>query len=197
MISITFVAGVIVLLITPGPTNTLLFTAGAMGGRRMAPQLLMAESAAYVAAVTVLGLGLQPVLIAEPRFAMALQGMAALYLLHVAWRLWRSRILRPSGALAPVTPRQIAVTTLLNPKTLIIAFGLMPWGWEADATLALSHLILLAVLTPVIGGLWLLAGHAGIARIGVRTIDRVVPCCAALVLAGFAILLARSAFASL
>lgn len=197
MISIAFFVGLIALLITPGPTNTLLFTACATGGWRGAPQLLVAEALAYLVAVSALGLGFQPVLTAEPRLALVLQSMAVFYLLNAAWRMWKQPILRPGTPLTPVTPQLIAMTTLLNPKTLIIAFGLMPPGWETDVALALPHFILLALLTPVIGGIWMFAGQAGAARIVLRENSHIIPRCAALVLAGFAILMARSAFASL
>lgn len=195
MISTAFLVGLVVLLVTPGPTNTLLFVAGATGPARLAPRLLGAEAAAYLTAVTLLGLALQPVLAAEPSIVLGLQLFAAAYLLNAAWRMWHRPLRLTASATRPVTPRMIATTTLLNPKTLIIAFGLMPAGWNLHATLALVHLGLLALIVPIVGGLWFLTGHLGALKASPRTTQAIVPRCSAVILAGFALLLARSAFA--
>jgi threonine/homoserine/homoserine lactone efflux protein len=197
MVSTTFLAGLVMLLATPGPTNTLLFVAGATGAPRLAPWLLGAEAMAYLAAVTLLGFALQPVIAAEPRLALGLQLLAASYLLHAAWRMWHRPLLLAASTVAPVTPRMIAATTLLNPKTLIIAFGLMPAGWNMSISVAVAHLALLAVLVPLVGGLWFLAGHLGSLKASARTTQAIVPRFSALVLTGFAVLLARSALAGL
>jgi threonine/homoserine/homoserine lactone efflux protein len=150
---------------------------------------------AYLLAVTLLGFALQPVLAAEPGLALGLQLLAASYLLHAAWRIWHRPLSLAALTAAPVTPRMIAVTTLLNPKTLIIAFGLMPAGWNAQPALALTHLMLPAVTVPLIGGLWLLAGHLGAMKASPRATHAIVPRFSALILTGFAVLLARYALA--
>ena len=197
MVSIAFLAGLVALLVTPGPTNTLLFVAGASGALRLAPWLLGAEALAYLLAVTLLGFALQPVLAAEPGLTLGLQLLAALYLLHAAWRMWHRPLSLAASTAAPVTPRMIATTTMLNPKTLIIAFGMMPAGWNGQASLAFAHLAVLAVTVPLVGGLWVLVGHLGSRKTSPRTTQTIVPRFWALVLTGFAVLLARSALAGL
>lgn len=197
MVSTAFLAGLVALLVTPGPTNTLLLVAGATGAPRAAPWLLGAEALAYLMAVTLLGFALQPLIAAEPGLALGLQFLAALYLLHAAWRMWRRPLSLAASQASPVTPRMIATTTLLNPKTLIIAFGLMPAGWNMQAPVALAHLALLAIMVPLIGGIWFLAGQLGAMKASPRTTQAIVPRFSALILTGFAVLLARSALAGL
>lgn len=197
MVSAAFLVGLVVLLVTPGPTNTMLLLAGATGGPRLAPWLLGAEALAYLVAVTLLGFALQPLLAAEPGLAIGLQLVAALYLLNAAWRMWHRPLSLAASTAVLVTPQMIATTTLLNPKTLIIAFGLMPAGWNGQASLAFTHLALLAVTVPLVGGLWFLAGHLGAMRASLRTTQAMVPRFSALVLTGFAVLLARSALTGL
>ncbi|MCX7325990.1 MAG: hypothetical protein NTZ14_16550 [Hyphomicrobiales bacterium] len=196
MVSTAFLAGLVALLVTRGPTNTLLLVAGATGPPRAAPWRLGAEAIAYRLAVTLPGFALQPVLAAEPGLAPGVQVLAASYRLHAAWRMWHRPLSPAALTAAPVTPGMIAVMTLLNPKIPMIAFGLMPAGWNAQPTLAFTPLTLLAMTVSLIGGLWSLAGHRGAMKASPRTTQAIVPRCSAVMLTGFASLLARSAFAA-
>lgn len=192
MVSGVFILGLAALLFAPGPTNTLLCAAGATGGLRAAPRLLGAEALAYAVSVMALGLALQPLIAWEPRLAVALQGAAALFLLKAAWSLWQggARLAAP----AAVSARMVGVATLLNPKGLVIAFGLMPEGWSGDPAMALAHLAALMAMTPLIGGAWMLAGRLGAAAAGPAA-ARAAPRVSAVALLVFAALLARSAMA--
>lgn len=192
MMSTSFLAGLVVLLIVPGPTNTLLAAAGATAGLRSAMQLLAAEMLAYLVAVALLGFALAPLVMQVPRLGVALQAVAALYLLQAAWRLWRT----DTGATTcPVVSwRLVFLTTLMNPKSLVIAFGLMPAGWNSGIATALPHLLVLASIIPAMGGLWLLAGRLGGRAMGPAAARR-APRLSALALTVFAILLARAAWA--
>ena len=118
---------VLAVLGTPGPNNTLLATAGATAGLRRSLPLIPAEAAGYTIAVLTLGLALGPVVAGAPLLAGALRASVGAYLLFLALRLWR----RGGAALATgavVAPRQVFVTTLLNPKAIIFALGVVPFG---------------------------------------------------------------------
>ncbi len=192
MVSLIFIAGVALLLATPGPTNALLATAGASGGWRVAPALLLAELASYQAAVLAAGLLLEPLFGEAPAIRTLVQAAAALYLVLLAVRLWRQG--RSGEAEGLIGPRQIAATTLLNPKGLIIALGLMPEAAWGQTDLLLAHLAVLAVLTPLFGGLWLSAGAMGAMAAGTQA-QHLLPRAAAIALCLFAGLLARAAWA--
>lgn len=148
------------LLATPGPTNTLLATAGAEAGWRSARYLLAAELAGYLLAVTILRVVLGPVIAAQPGFALALQGVVVVYVLHLAVALWRrSNAHVLSGQ--SITFRRVLLTTLLNPKGLIFAFVLLP----AAADGMLLWLAVLSVEIVAIGFGWIFLGSAFHARL--------------------------------
>lgn len=119
-----FALAVLALLATPGPTNTLLATAGASVGLRHALPLLPAETAGYLLAILLIGTVLGPVVAEAPTFALVLRLIIGAYLLQVAWKLWRGAD-RPAAGGA-ITPARIFVTTLLNPKAIVFALGIVP-----------------------------------------------------------------------
>jgi threonine/homoserine/homoserine lactone efflux protein len=121
-----FAFAVLAILATPGPTNTLLATAGAGLGMRRALPLIPAEAGGYLIAITTIGLALGPVVAASPALGMALRAAVSFYLLHVAWKLWRGAS-RPLADGAVITPARIFMTTLLNPKAIIFALGVVPF----------------------------------------------------------------------
>ena len=101
---VLFALAVLAVLGTPGPTNTLLATAGATAGLRRSLPLIPAEAAGYTIAVLTLGLALGPVVAGAPLLAGALRAAVGVYLLFLALRLWR----RGGAALATgavVAPR--------------------------------------------------------------------------------------------
>lgn len=133
---VLFALAVLAILATPGPTNTLLATAGATVGLRRALPLIPAETAGYLVSISLIGLALGPAVAASPALGIALRIAVGLYLLHVAWKLWRGAGLAGAGAGAGagatvVTPARVFVTTLLNPKAIVFALGVVPF--EAGA----------------------------------------------------------------
>ncbi|WP_315722200.1 MULTISPECIES: LysE family translocator [unclassified Bradyrhizobium] len=150
----TFVAASIALLATPGPTNTLLATAGASRGIRSSVHLLLAELAGYLLAILVLRVALGPALAAMPVIGHVLRIAVVLYLLHLAVELWRHGGGRSDDAV-PVTLRRVFITTLLNPKAIIFAFTLLP---ADDTARLLPHAAALALSIATLGGGWILVG---------------------------------------
>ena len=174
-----FSLAVLVILGTPGPTNTLLATGGAALGWRRAWRLIPAEMAGYTLAILALGLLLGPAIAAQPWLARAMRLAVACFLLGLAWKLWR-RGLAGAAAGTAVTPGQVFLTTLLNPKAIILALGVVPFG---QAPVLPYMLGFLAILAPVAAG-WVLFG-ALLGRVG----GAWVPLLGAGVIAGFALLL--------
>jgi threonine/homoserine/homoserine lactone efflux protein len=198
MISVAFVLGLVALLATPGPTNTLLALGGATRGAiRPALPLLLAEVLAYLAAIIVTGVVMGSLFGSADGWSagwrMALQLAAAGYLVLAAVKLWRQGPLSTGCGL--VTPGMVALATLTNPKAVIIALALMPAGWADDLAIALPSLALIALLVPAIGFGWVLAGLF-LSRGGGVTARRLLPRLSSLALGGFALLLARAALAA-
>src|SRR5262245_14691253 len=127
----TFFIGTLSLLATPGPTNTLLATAGAGNGFRRSLPLLAAELLGYFIAIFVLRTAVGPIVAAVPAFGVVLRAAVVLYLIHLAVSLWRhgeSELM----ARGPISFQRVFVTTLLNPKAIIFAFTLLPSAAETD-----------------------------------------------------------------
>lgn len=148
-----FVLSVLTILGTPGPTNTLLATSGASIGWRRSLTLIPAEAAGYAISILAIGLLLGPALASAPLLATAMRMAVGAYLLVLAVRLWRQ------GGLAPatertVTPSQVFVTTLLNPKAIIFALGVIPFGADRVWPYMLGFLAMLVCVALA----WIMAG---------------------------------------
>lgn len=145
---------ILALLATPGPTNTLMFLAGAERGAIRALRLIPAEAAGYLATVAPLSLLGAHLLGSAPRAQAAVAVLAGLWVLVLALRLWRL----PGAGARPqaVDARGVAVTTLLNPKALIFGLVLVPSAAGTGATLA--NLAGFTALVALVAVLWILAG---------------------------------------
>jgi threonine/homoserine/homoserine lactone efflux protein len=183
---VSFLLAVAVILATPGPTNTLMATSGAISGVRRSVHLLLAEVLAYLIAIYVVRLVAGPILEQFPTLAVALKLAVAVYLVWLAIKLWRRPIVvdETSGA---VTFANVFVTTLLNPKALIFALTIFPHEPE----LLLSRTLGFCALVAAAGGGWIVLGallkgftgpHAGY-----------IPRAASIVLIGFAGFVLRTA----
>lgn len=149
---VLFALAVLALLATPGPTNTLLATAGASGGFRRSLLLVPAEAAGYLLAISFIFTLLGPAVAALPALGLALRVLVGAYLLHVAWKLWRAAPGRLAAGL--VTPARVFLTTLFNPKALVFALGIVPLGAEGGAL----YLAAFALLTMMVALGWIGVG---------------------------------------
>lgn len=134
------------LLATPGPTNTLLALAGAQGVRR--PMVLpLVELVAYMSTVVPLAIWGHRWLEAAPQLRLALTVAAGIWVAVLALRLWHQST-RPLASRAPtVTPLQVGITTLLNPKALVFGLVLIPQAGDLGTGLAVfAGLVILVSL---------------------------------------------------
>ncbi len=167
---IMFVAASVTLLITPGPTNTLLATSGAATGVRRSLPLLMGELGGYLTAIFILRLIASPAIAATPAIELALRIMVAVYLLHLALKLWQ-RGSDQFDAYGAVTFGRVFVTTLLNPKSIVFAFTILPQNLELHDLVV--WLAALALMIVTVGSLWIAIGaslqHGFHGRINLRS----------------------------
>lgn len=172
-----FLLGALVLLTTPGPTNTLLAASGAACGIRRSLVLLGGEILGYLTAIAVLTLAVGPLIARHAALGTALRAALCLYVLLLAWRLWTQGSGAPADACA-ITARRVFVTTLLNPKAAVMAFVLLPISSSAALVDAFSplaalmdslprlaalmeslpRLAALGLLIVAVGGSWIAAG---------------------------------------
>ncbi len=185
-----FALTVLAILATPGPTNTLLATAGAASGFRRALPLIPAEAAGYLIAILTLGLLLGPLVAALPALAIVLRLVVGLYLLSLAWRLWQgSNVLASAGA-AIITPARIFMTTLLNPKAIIFALGVVPF----HAAYVTPYLIGFAALTATVALGWIGFGAMMGRMAAASGRSRLIPRIGAAVVSAFAVMLLTAPF---
>lgn len=145
---VLFIPATALLLLTPGPTNTLLALSGAQSGVRRSLQLIPAELAGYLLAIAAWGFALASAGDVLPWLPPVLRIAAALYLLILAMRLWR--IAPNTMGRSAVSPGRLFMTTLLNPKALIFAGGIFPIASFADPlTFVFAFGVFTATLLPV------------------------------------------------
>jgi threonine/homoserine/homoserine lactone efflux protein len=152
-----FVAAVFGLLVTPGPTNTLLMTAGASAGFKRAITLIPYELAAYILSIGMMTTLLRPILEGHQTVVQCIKIAAALYLLRSAFYFWRGQ--KDSVRFVAISSGQVFVTTLLNPKAFIFAFVIFP----NDELLRAFCLFALISISVACG--WILMGHS-LAHVG-------------------------------
>jgi threonine/homoserine/homoserine lactone efflux protein len=153
MTSLEFAIALFVLLLTPGPTNTLIALAGAERGWRRALRLTPAEAAAYALVTLPLAVAGGSLAAEAGPLRFAITIIAALWVAYLAVRLWRL----PGDAMGPEQngALRLFITTLCNPKGLIIGLVLLPsqahLGWAAASFLAI--LLAVSAFWAVIGSI--------------------------------------------
>lgn len=158
-------AAIFVLLLTPGPTNTLLFVAGTERGLPRVLWLIPSELAGYLTTVVPLTLAGAALLARYPEARPAIALAAGLWVAWLAVRLWQLPVAGPAGSRS-VTGREVFLTTLLNPKALIFGLVLLPaeslGGILANLGQFAAQVVLVALLWA--GGGALVATRTGSAR---------------------------------
>lgn len=153
MTPIAFALACLALLVTPGPTNTLIALRAVQAGVGSALRLVPAELGGYALAVLPLALFGQGVLADWPALAAGLKIVAALWVAVLAVRLWQPV---PEGSAAgDVTARQVFATTVLNPKALVFGLVLFP-GTQAGPVLLMA---LFAGCIVMVALLWAVAAR--------------------------------------
>lgn len=146
------------LLLTPGPTNTLIALSGAERGWTRALRLIPGELCGYLLATVPLALAGARLLDALPTLRDVITFGAALWVLWLAVTMWR----RPeSGPGAPtVTLGRVFATTLLNPKALVFGLVLLP---AAETARQVANFAIFVLLIAGVAAAWAALG-AGVRR---------------------------------
>ncbi len=144
---------VLALLLTPGPTNSLMLLAGAERGLTGSMRLIPAELSGYFLSVLPLSLIGAAALADAGTVRAAVTVAAGLWVAVLAVRLWQAPANGPAGP--AVGPREVFVTTALNPKALIFGLVLLP----SPDRLA-TNLALFATLVVLVAVVWVAVGAA-------------------------------------
>lgn len=143
----------LLLLLTPGPTNSLVLLAGAERGWARAMRLIPAELLGYLCTVLPLALVGAAYLDGHSGLKSAVTLAAGAWVAVLAARLWR--VPEVATAALSVGPRALFVTTALNPKALIFGLVLLP----SPDRLALN-LMLFGGLVVLVAAVWAGVGAA-------------------------------------
>jgi threonine/homoserine/homoserine lactone efflux protein len=142
--------GIVAVLITPGPTNTLLASAGLRQGVRRSLPLIAAELAGYLVAISVWGRFLAQAAHALPWLPALLRVAAGTYIAWLAVDMWRAAVALPDSTEKASGTLRLFIATLLNPKALLFAGTIFPAAafvlWPAYL---LSMLIFACLLAPI------------------------------------------------
>ena len=126
MVSWWFVGLVAGILFTPGPTNTLLATAGLQRGWWQATRLIPFELVGYVLAISVWGYGMAQMMAHLPQLPAIMKTLSAVYLAFLAMRLWQHAQASDSESTGRIAAPNLFLATLLNPKALLFATAVFP-----------------------------------------------------------------------
>jgi threonine/homoserine/homoserine lactone efflux protein len=187
-----FILAAALLLLTPGPTNTLLAAGGALMGARRALPLISAELLGYAVAIVTLEVFVAPLVESVAWVRLALRVGCAAYLAYTAWLIWKAPHHDSERA---ITWRRVFFATLSNPKALVFVFVILPPRSIGVAELVQPYGLSLCALTALAGGAWVCLGaaiHAGARGRGGLTIRRT----SSVVVALFSALILASALPS-
>ncbi|SFI03784.1 Threonine/homoserine/homoserine lactone efflux protein [Collimonas sp. OK307] len=167
-----FALSTAVILLTPGPTNTLLAAAGLERGGRGALPLIACELFGYLIAISVWGAVLAPLQSSYPWVAILARAASSLYLVYIAVTVWRAASMLPTPRQRSIGPKALFMATLLNPKALLFSSAIFPSVASDNMQVYLTATALFSALLIPIGIAWTMFG-AALANGRLRFMDRV------------------------
>ena len=182
--------GSVIVLIMPGPTNTLLATAGLRSGIRRSAHLTGAEFAGYLVSITGWGYFLSHAATSLTWLPTLLRIASSLYLAYLSVRMWHAADSFSSSTQGTIGVRVLFTATLLNPKAILFAGTIFPVAaFESLAAYLEAMAIFTSLLVPI-GLAWIAFG----AELGSGRLMRISPArvqrCASIILAAFSLSLA-------
>ncbi len=149
-------------LLMPGPTNTLLLSSGAIVGFTRTLKLIAAEIAGYLIAIIAWGIFLMGLSQHAPWTATVIKCLAAGYVGWMAVKVWNIH-LHVDGD-DKIKAHNVFVTTLLNPKAFVFASYIMPAAtFTSGLVFGYAMLAFISALLPV-SVCWSLAGNILISK---------------------------------
>ncbi|AAO58153.1 CmaU protein [Pseudomonas tremae] len=173
------------LLLMPGPTNTLLLRSGALSGFRHAWSLSLLEYSAYLLQISFWGYLLSHIGDSAPWCLQVVQLASMAYLFKTSHRLWRNPD-NPyhSSPNVHISRMYFFRLTLINPKGLLVVSFIAPEQTFTDIKLYLYFVAQLSMVVIPIGCAWVLlgayikrSGHAWLTTLNINRTASVIICC--------------------
>lgn len=137
-------------LIMPGPTNTLLLAAGLKAGIRVTWPLVVAEALGYVVAISLWGFFLSSIARKSPWIYSGVKLLSSAFIFYLAVEMWAKGSKLQQHASGPVSFKNLFVATLMNPKALLFASTIFPLAaFQSAGYFAHAIAAFLLVLLPV------------------------------------------------
>lgn len=192
-----FIALVMTILLTPGPTNTLLASSGIQVGFQKSLHLIPAEALGYLIAISIWGIFVDRVAETLPFLPALLKLLSAMYILFLAVKLWKSAANTDLNKVTIIGPRQLFLATLLNPKALLFASAVFPLATWNSVPVYMQNMVVFLMLLVPIAFFWVFMGYLltsnRISWLNQRNLQRT----ASLILISFSVPLSYSAMTSL
>ena len=153
-----FVTAAILLLVMPGPTDTLVVSYVLTRGRRSALASVPGVCLGYIVSLTLTLLGLGALLMTSAELFNALKIAGAVYLIYLGIKTWRAPVpetLEDDGRLARDKGRMFAqafIVTALNPAGIMFYVAFFPQFIDIERPL-LPQMVALAACFVVLGTL--------------------------------------------
>lgn len=197
MISWFFISLIITILLTPGPTNTLLASSGIESGVKKSLKLIPAEAIGYLLAISAWGILIESIADSFPFIPPILKLLSASYIVFLAIKLWKTSCMDTDMHQPLITPKALFYATLLNPKALLFASAIFPASsWNSLTSYAMHMGTFLGLILPI-AVFWIFLGSIlisnRIAWLNQKNLKRT----ASLILISFSIPLSYSALTSL
>ncbi|WP_416777749.1 extracellular solute-binding protein [Xenorhabdus budapestensis] len=157
-------------LITPGPTNTLLLSAGMQRGLNKSFHFIFAEAIGYTIAISIWGFFLLSLAKTFPSIYQIAKLLSSIYVFWLAFKLWMLSLtmgyLTSNGSNLVKTPSgeytnfvDVTIATLLNPKAILFVSTIIPISAFNSVNVFLSSIIIFLIVLIPIGALWVFLGN--------------------------------------
>ena len=149
----------LMVLLVPGPTNSLLLQSGISRGLSTHSfKLIAAEWLAYVTQITLWGVSIDLLVADYSWIVVATKVFAVCFLFYISLKLWFTATDNTSSATSGITAPELFVATLSNPKGLFFATFVAPAGTFLSADSYVTFMSLFSVVIFPVGLVWVATG---------------------------------------
>jgi len=152
------VSALVLLLVVPGPTNTLLMRAGVLFGFWASWRMAFIECLAYLLQVSVWGVALLYLSAWSPWTVKVAQLAAVCYLLRLAYNLWQHKNSTDGPTRDRFSGPYFFWLTVMNPKGLLIVSFIAPANAFATLPGYAGFMAMLALVVIPVGSVWIVLG---------------------------------------
>lgn len=153
-------SGASLILMMPGPTNTLLMASGYTCGPARTLPLIATEALGYSIAISAWGFVLIELSARYAGIGTAVKLLCAIYLAYLAVRIASTKLLASESRRSAVSSKSLLTATLLNPKAFLFASVVFPREVYGTAELYSWALLSFVLIVVQIGFAWAWLGQA-------------------------------------